>query len=248
MNINNYSILKSGEFMSKKLISNLKHGLIVSCQALEEEPLFGSEIMVSMAMAAEEGGAVAIRANTPRDIAAIKQKCSLPVIGLYKKHYPGSDVYITPTIREVKEIYEAGADLIAFDATRLARPDGLSLEEFVSSIRQQLPTALLLADVSTFEEGNTAMDMGADVVSTTMSGYTPYSKQQDKPDIELVSRLSALRIIPVFAEGRIWTPEECVSCFKAGAHAVVVGTAITRPQEITRKFVNAIQGEISSLL
>jgi N-acylglucosamine-6-phosphate 2-epimerase len=241
MNMNKYSALKSGEFMNDKLISSLKRGLIVSCQALEEEPLFGAEHMVSMAIAAQEGGAVAIRANTPKDIAAIKKKCSLPVIGLYKKHYPGSDVYITPTIQEVKEVLEAGADFVAIDATRQMRPKGMTLKQFVDQIRNQFPASSIVADISTYEEGAAAMDLGVEVVSTTMSGYTPYSKQQQNPDIDLVSRLSALHTTPVLAEGRIWTPEQCVSCFNAGAHAVVIGTAITRPQEITRRFVNAIQ-------
>ncbi len=231
--------------MRDKLISSLKNGLIVSCQALEEEPLFGAEMMVSMALAAEEGGAVAVRANTPKDIAAIKRKCALPVIGLYKKYYPGSNVYITPTLREVSEIMEAGADLVAIDATRLVRPDGILLEEFAGLIRERFPGLILVADVSTFEEGAVAMDLGLDVVSTTMSGYTPYSLQQEIPDIDLVSSLSALRKTPVLAEGRIWTPEDCIACLKAGAHAVVVGTAITRPQEIARRFVKAIHGAIN---
>jgi N-acylglucosamine-6-phosphate 2-epimerase len=240
MNMNNYSALESGEFMNAKLISKLKQGLIVSCQALEEEPLFGAQHMVSMALAAEEGGAVAIRANTPKDIAAIKKKCSLPVIGLYKKQYPESDVYITPTIQEVKEVLEAGADFVAIDSTRQTRPKGMTLQQFVDQIRNTFPTSAIVADISTFEEGVAAMDMGLEVISTTMSGYTPYSKQQEKPDIDLVSRLTALHRTPVLAEGRIWSPEQCIACFNAGAHAVVVGTAITRPQEITRRFVNAI--------
>ncbi|WP_232016208.1 N-acetylmannosamine-6-phosphate 2-epimerase [Paenibacillus baekrokdamisoli] len=232
--------MKIGELMNNSLISNLKHGLIVSCQALEQEPLYGSAKMLSMAMAAQEGGAVAIRANTPRDIAAIKSKCALPIIGLYKKHYPGSDVYITPTLLEIKEIVEAGADFVAIDATMLARPNGILLKEFIPSIRKNFPSTLIVADISTFEEGVAAMDLGVDVVSTTMSGYTPYSLQQEPPDIALVARLSALGTTPILAEGRIWTPEECVACLDAGAHAVVVGTAITRPQEITKKFVKSI--------
>ncbi len=231
--------------MEGKLISNLKNGFIVSCQALEEEPLFGSELMVSMAKAAEEGGAIAIRANTPRDIAAIKRECALPVIGLYKKHYPGSDVYITPTLLEVREIMDAGADLVAIDATRLARPNGVLFEEFVGDIRDRFPAAVIVADISTFEEGITAMDLSVDLISTTMSGYTPYSLQQEEPDIDLVARLSSLRRSPVLAEGKIWTPDECIACFKAGAHAVVVGTAITRPQEITRRFVKAIRSAMN---
>lgn len=238
--INYNSNLKPGEFMTEKLISNLKNGFIVSCQALEGEPLYGAEVMGSMARAAEEGGAVAIRANGPKDIAAIKSITTLPVIGLYKKNYPDSDVYITPTLREVKEILDAGADLIAIDATRLTRPGGMELAEFIRAIREEYPSAVLVADISTFDEGVAAMDLGVEIVSTTMSGYTPYSKQQDKPDIGLVERLAALNKTPILAEGRIWTPDECVACFKAGAHAVVVGTAITRPQEITRRFVKAI--------
>ncbi|TJY44624.1 N-acetylmannosamine-6-phosphate 2-epimerase [Cohnella pontilimi] len=226
--------------MNNTLITNLKSGLIVSCQALKEEPLFGSEHMVSMALAAEEGGAVGIRANTPNDISAIKNRSSLPVIGLYKKHYSDSDVYITPTIQEVMEVVEAGADFVAIDCTRQKRPQGISLQQFIHQIRYRFPTTAIVADISTFEEGVAAMDLGLDVISTTMSGYTPYSKQQEEPDIDLVSRLSALHRTPVLAEGRISTPEQCVACLHAGAHAVVVGTAITRPQEITRRFVNAI--------
>jgi N-acylglucosamine-6-phosphate 2-epimerase len=240
MQRNNYTNSKTGEFMNDTLISNLKHGLIVSCQALEDEPLFGSELMLSMSLAAQEGGAAGIRANTPQDIAAIKRKCTLPVIGLYKKNYTGSNVYITPTLQEVQEILDAGADIVAFDATRLARPEGVLLEEFVASIRERYPAAVLLADISTFEEGVAAMDLGVDLVSTTMSGYTPHSLQQEQADIALVARLSVLSRTPVLAEGRIWTPEECVACFESGAHAVVVGTAITRPQEITRRFVKSI--------
>lgn len=240
MIINEYTNTKIGEFMHNSLISSLKHGLIVSCQALEQEPLYGSELMLSMAMAAQQGGAVAIRANTPQDIAAIKSKCSLPVIGLYKQHYPDSDVYITPTLLEIKEIVEAGADFVAIDATRLARPNGILLEEFISSIRDRFRGTLIVADISTFEEGVFSINLGVDLVSTTMSGYTPHSLQQESPDIELVARLSALGTTPILAEGRIWTPEECVACLDAGAHAVVVGTAITRPQEITKKFVKSI--------
>lgn len=233
--------------MNNPILSSLKNGLIVSCQALEGEPLFGSDKMVAMALAAEAGGAVGIRANSPRDVEAIKRKCGLPVIGLYKKHYPGSPVYITPTLREVTEIVEAGADLVAIDATRMVRPEGGGLAEIVGEIREQFKQCLLVADVSTYEEGVAAMDLGFDLVSTTMSGYTPYSPQREAPDIELVERLSALRRTPVLAEGRIWTPEECLACIKAGAYAVVVGTAITRPQQITRRFVNAITGTASRL-
>jgi len=227
--------------MTRNGMEDLARGLIVSCQALDGEPLYGPDHMAAMAVAAAEGGAVAIRANTPQDVRAIKRKCSLPVIGLYKKTYPDSAVYITPTLREVQEIADAGAEFVAVDATSLPRPGGQSLGDFIRSIRESRPEVSIVADVSTFEEGVAAMRLGVDLVSTTLSGYTPHSPSREEADIELVKRLSALHDVPILAEGRIWTAEECVSCLEAGAYAVVVGTAITRPQEITRRFANAIR-------
>jgi N-acylglucosamine-6-phosphate 2-epimerase len=229
-----------------QMVTQLQGGFIVSCQALEDEPLFGSNIMASIALAAEQGGAAGIRANSAADIRAIKAKVKLPVIGLYKKHYPDSEVYITPTMEEVDQIVEAGAELVAIDATNRSRPGGLSLPEFIRAIRKRHPQCLIVADVSTYEEGIQAAALGADLVSTTLSGYTPYSPQQEEPDIELVRRLARHRTFPVLAEGRIWTPEQCVECFQAGAHAVVVGTAITRPREITRRFVRAIRASLNA--
>jgi len=227
--------------MKKNIVHAWSNGCIVSCQALEHEPLHGSVYMAAMAVAAEAGGAVGIRANTPTDIAAIKQSCSLPVIGLYKSVYEGYDVYITPTMREVHEVIQAGADAIALDATGLSRPQGATFEQMVAEIRAQYPETLIVADISTYEEGVAAMDVGVDFVSTTMSGYTPYSTQQEAPDVELVAALAALKRTPVLAEGRIWTPEDSARCMLAGAHAVVIGTAITRPQEITRRYVKAVK-------
>ncbi len=222
------------------ILNKIKGGLIVSCQALEEEPLYGSNMMAAMAYAAQQGGAVGIRANSPRDIQSIKKKCHLPLIGLYKKHYSESPVYITPTIEEVTQVVEAGADIVAIDATAQSRPGGETLEHFISAIRKKHPETLIVADISSFEEGKNAIRLGVDILSTTLSGYTPYSPQIEKPDIELVKKLADLNVIPVLAEGRIWTVEECSACMAAGAFAVVVGTAITRPQEITRRFVQSI--------
>ena len=230
--------------MRTNIISSFKNGLIVSCQALENEPLFGAEYMAAMAAAAEQGGAVAIRANTPKDIAAIKKGCPLPVIGLYKKDYADSPIYITPTIREAGEVADAGADLIAVDATRRKRPGGGTLQQLHAAIRSRYPNHLTVADISTYDEGIAAMELGFDLISTTMSGYTPYSPQQEPPDIALVARLASVGRTPILAEGRIWTSAECIACLQAGAHAVVVGTAITRPQEITRKFVSAIRNTV----
>ncbi|WP_309121889.1 N-acetylmannosamine-6-phosphate 2-epimerase [Paenibacillus sp.] len=226
-----------------ELIKQLSQGLIVSCQALEDEPLYGADIMAAMALAAQQGGARAIRANSPEDIAMIKKKCSLPVIGLYKKSYPDCPVYITPTMAEVDAVVRSGADIVALDATMLERPDGVTAEQLIAAVRDRFPGMPILADVSTYDEGVHAMELGVELVSTTLSGYTPYSRQQDGPDLELVEKLANLKRTPVIAEGKIWTPQECVRCFGAGAYAVVVGTAITRPREITKRFLDQIDTE-----
>jgi N-acylglucosamine-6-phosphate 2-epimerase len=221
-------------------IEQVRGRLIVSCQALSHEPLFGAEIMARMAVAAEQGGAAAIRANTPVDIAAIRKSVPLPIIGLYKDDIPGYPVYITPTLRHALEVAEAGADVIAIDATARARPEPGTLADFIGRIHLQtgLP---VLADISTLAEGEAAVEAGADMISTTMSGYTEDSPSQREPDIELVARLSLSVAVPVLAEGRYRTPEQASNALSVGALAVVVGGAITRPQEITRHFVEALQ-------
>lgn len=222
------------------IVDHFENQCIVSCQALEDEPLYGSDTMAKMAKAAEEGGAAGIRANTPEDIRAIKEVCTLPIIGIYKRNYENCQVYITPTYEDARAIIEAGADVIGLDATHLVRPNNETLELIIRKIRKNHPKTFILADVSTYNEGIDAMDMGVDFVSTTLSGYTSYSSQQQGPDINLVQQLSILKRIPVIAEGRIWTPEQCDQCMIAGAHAVIIGTAITRPREITRRFVTSI--------
>jgi N-acylglucosamine-6-phosphate 2-epimerase len=221
-------------------IEQVRGRLIVSCQALSHEPLFGAEIMARMAVAAEQGGAAAIRANTPVDIAAIRKSVPLPIIGLYKDDIPGYPVYITPTLRHALEVAEAGADVIAIDATARARPEPGTLADFIGRIHLQtgLP---VLADISTLAEGEAAVEAGADMISTTMSGYTEDSPSQREPDIELVARLSLSVAVPVLAEGRYRTPEQASNALSVGALAVVVGGAITRPQEITKHFVEALQ-------
>ncbi|HLN63468.1 MAG TPA: N-acetylmannosamine-6-phosphate 2-epimerase [Symbiobacteriaceae bacterium] len=224
------------------VITKLQHGLIVSCQADPGDPLYGVSHMVAMARAALVGGAVGIRANYPQDVAGIKEAIPLPLIGIYKKRYPGSDVYITPTLAEVRAIAAAGADILAVQLTHQARPDGLTNAEFLAAIRREFPSLLIMADISTLEEGLVAADLGADLVSTTMSGYTPYSAHLKGPDLGLVRELAARLTTPLVAEGRYSTPEECRMALEAGAHAVVVGTAITRPQTVTAWFVDGMRG------
>jgi N-acylglucosamine-6-phosphate 2-epimerase len=195
--------------------------------------------MARMALAAAEGGSRAIRANTPADIRAIRTKVDLPIIGLYKEETSGYPVYITPTLAHACVVADAGADIIAIDATDRPRPQPGTLADFIAAIHAATGRPVL-ADISTLEEGLAAVAAGADLLSTTMSGYTSYSLQQDGPDLELVRQLAPVAQVPILAEGRYRLPEQVNQALKAGALAVVVGGAITRPQEITRWFVNAI--------
>ena len=196
--------------------------------------------MAAMARAAQIGGAVGIRANGPDDIRAIKAAVPLPIIGIYKIRDPEFEPYITPTFEAAKEIAEAGAHIIAVDATLRPHPKNLSAAELIAQIKTLgLP---VMADISTLEEGIAAADAGADIVATTMSGYTPYSRQSDEPDFALIEELSRAVEVPIIAEGRIQTPEQARQAIDLGAHAVVVGTAITRPDVITRRYVEALHG------
>jgi N-acylglucosamine-6-phosphate 2-epimerase len=228
--------------MPNTIFSSFQQKLIVSCQALADEPLFGANIMAALARAALMGGAAGIRANTPVDIAAIRAVVDLPIIGLYKAVLAGyQDVYITPTVQHALEVSQAGADIIALDATARPHPEGLDAAGLIQAVRAATHKPVL-ADISTFEEGVAAYEAGADAVSTTLSGYTPYSPQQVEPDLDLVERLAYQIPIPVIAEGRIITPEQACLALERGAYSVVVGGAITRPQWITQHFVRGMRG------
>ena len=233
--------MTSAENRAAEIAAKLQGGLVVSCQALPGEPLFGADIMARMAAAAEAGGAFGIRANSPADIAAIHAVSSLPLIGLSKVDIAGYEVYITPTLADAVAVSEAGADMIAIDATARPHPEG-TLASFIERI-QEATGKLVLADISTEGEALAAQDAGADFVSTTMSGYTPYSPQSAEPDLDLVRRLASRLNVPLIAEGRIATPEQARAALDAGAWAVVVGGAITRPQQITERFMKAIRGQ-----
>ncbi len=226
------------ESRDAEMAAKLRGGLIVSCQALPGEPLFGADIMARLAIAAEVGGAAGIRANSPADIQAIRVVTNLPLIGLSKVDMAGYDVYITPTLADAIAVSEAGAAVIALDATARPHPEG-TLASFIQRVKEATGK-LVLADISTEGEALAAQDAGADFVSTTMSGYTPYSPQSSEPDLELVRRLASLLTVPLVAEGRIATPEQARAALDAGAWAVVVGGAITRPQQITERFILAI--------
>ena len=224
-----------------EIFNQLRGGLIVSCQALETEPLHSSFIMGRMARAALEGGAVGIRANTVEDIAEIKSTVSLPVIGIIKKVYSDCPVFITPTEREVEALVRAGAEIIALDATDRLRPDGKTLEETFAPLRRAYPDQLFMADCAAFQEAKRAENLGFDLAGTTLCGYTENTKGVAIPNMELIRQMGAELRIPVIAEGGIWEPEQLHKILRLqGVLAAVVGTAITRPREITRRFVQAI--------
>ncbi len=225
------------------MLQAIKGRLVVSCQALDDEPLHSPMIMGKMAIAAMQGGAAGIRANSHDDIVAIKQEVPLPVIGIVKREYPDSPVYITPTLREVSEIVSAGADMIAMDATYRPRPSNVKLEFFVESLRLHFPNQLLMADISTLGEAIEAERIGFDCISTTLVGYTPYTKGKFiyNEDFKLLRDLVSTVKIPVIAEGNILTPEMAKRCLEVGAHSVVVGGAITRPQQITKRFTEKMK-------
>lgn len=223
------------------LIENIKGNLIVSCQALADEPLHSSFIMGRMAYAAMQGGAKGIRANSVEDIREIKKTVDLPIIGIIKQDYKGSDVFITPTMKEIDELCEEGVDIIALDATTRVRPDGTTIQELFPKIKEKYPNQLFMADCSTFEDAMLASELGFDFVGTTLSGYTEETKGISLPNFSLLEQLVKECPTPVIAEGGISTPEELGTIMNLGVLTAVVGSAITRPMLITKRFINAIQ-------
>lgn len=221
---------------SDGLWTALHGGLVVSCQAADEDPLRDTDTMRRMAQAAARSGAVGIRANGPSDITAIKNAVDIPIIGLWKDG--DADVYITPTIDHLLRVADAGADIIALDATTRTRPDGASLTATIVAAHHR--GLAVLADISTHAEGLAAVAAGADAVATTLSGHTAASHDRERPDLDLAHRLSLHLSVPVIAEGSIHTPTQARAALDAGAWAVVVGAAITAPGWITHQFVTAL--------
>lgn len=217
--------------------------LIVSCQALPDEPLHSPVIMGRMALAAKEGGASGIRANTREDIIEIKRVVDLPIIGIVKKNYEDSHVYITPTMAEVDELVSANVDIIALDATIELRPNNMSLEVFFKLVKEKYPHQKFMADCSTLEEAIEADRLGFDFIGTTLVGYTRYTEgtQIEANDFELIKKILSSVKTPVIAEGNISTPEKARRVLELGCYSVVVGSAITRPQWITKKFIDEME-------
>ncbi len=224
-------------------MKSIAKGLIVSCQALPHEPLHSSFIMSRMAVAAKEGGAVGIRANSVEDIKAIKDTVDLPIIGIIKQDYDHCDVYITPTMKEVKALVDVGVDIIALDATVNLRPNNQTLDQLFEQIKAYAPNQKLMADCSTYEEAMHAAQLGFDFIGTTLVGYTEQSKtlKIDDNDFQLLKRIVDDCGKPVIAEGNIDTPEKAKRVLELGSYSVVVGSIITRPQLITARFNKAIK-------
>ena len=230
--------------MTKEELFELMHGeIIVSCQATPGEPLYDPDrsLMPYMARAARQAGAKMIRTSSVRDIIGIKEETGLPVIGLIKREYPGYTGRITMTMREVDECMEALSDIISIDCTDCERGDGLTAPEFLRKVKEKYPNSIIMADCATYEEAVAAFEAGADLVGTTMNGYTRATADYTgEPNFELVERLARDLPCPVIAEGRVHTPEQARKMLELGAWAVVVGGAITRPLEIATRFFRAI--------
>ena len=221
------------------MLEKLKNQLIVSCQALPDEPLHSSFIMGRMALAAKQGGAKGIRAQSKEDILEIQKTVDLPIIGIVKRNYEDSDIYITPTHKEIEELLETRCEIIALDATLRRRPNDEKMEDLVELIHKN--NRLAMADCSTFEECLYAQEIGFDIVSTTLCGYTPYSQNIDGPNYELLKKCVEELEVPVIAEGKIHTPEDLKRVFEeCHVYSAVVGGAITRPKEITERFINVL--------
>lgn len=228
----------------EEILRKLKGGLIVSCQVQHDDPCYSEDFVLKMAQSAEWAGAVGIRANSPEQIRLIKKHVNLPMIGLYKIWHEDTDVFITPTLDAAMQVWEAGAEIIALDCTNQITHEGRPAWELLPRVKEALPEALIFADVSNYQEAEHAVELGADIVGPTLYGYTEETKHITAPDLREFARMCrdlgdrAFMIM----EGHIYSPEDAVKCLYLGADAVVVGSAITRPHLIAKRFVDLMGG------
>ncbi len=236
--------MKTTDARKRAILEGFHNGLIVSCQVQHDDPICTPDMHVKLAQAAAWGGAVGIRANSPAQIHDIKQAVNLPVIGLYKQWRTGTDVFITPTLEAAREVYEAGADIIALDCTAQINLDGRPAYALLPEVQKAFPDAMTFADVSNYDEAKRAVEMGADIVGPTLYGYTAETKHIEEPNWREFARMcrdfgdQAYFIM----EGHIYSPEDAIKCLYLGGHSVVVGSAITRPHLTTKRFADLIGG------
>ena len=229
---------------NREILNKLKGGLIVSCQVQPDDPVYSMDFVLKMAQAAEWAGAAGIRANSPDQIRMIKEHVDLPLIGLYKIWHEDTDVFITPTLDAARQVWDAGADIIALDCTDQITHEGKPAWELLPLVQKEIADALIFADVSTYEEAKRAVDLGADIVGPTLYGYTETTKHIEEPNLREFARMCrdfGDRVFMIM-EGHIYTPEDAVKCLYLGADAVVVGSAITRPHLIAKRFVDLMGG------
>lgn len=236
--------MKTNDPKKKAVLESLKGGLVVSCQTQKDEPIYTPDMVVKMAECAKWAGAVGIRANSPEQIRLIKAKVDLPIIGLWKIWNEDTDVFITPTLEACKQIWEAGADIIALDCTDQVTHEGTIASDLLPILKKEIPEAPIFADVSTYEEARRAIDNGADIVAPTLYGYTAKTKDIEGPDFREFARMCRdfKDEAYVMMEGHIYTPEDAMKVLYLGAHSVVVGSAITRPHYIAKRFTDLLSG------
>lgn len=236
--------MKTTDERKRAILESFKGGLIVSCQVQHDDPIYTDDIVVKMAEAAKWAGAVGIRANSPDQIKAIKDKVDLPMIGLYKIWHDDTDVFITPTIESAKQVWEAGAEIIALDCTSQTTHEGTQAWDLIKELKKEIPEAIIFADVSTYEEARRAIDNGADIVAPTLYGYTKETQHIEEPDMREFAKMCRdfKDDAYVMMEGHIYTPEDAMKCIFLGAHSVVVGSAITRPHLTAKRFVDLLGG------
>jgi len=220
-------------------LEQLHHHLVVSCQAADDSPLNAPPLIAALARAAEMGGATGFRIHSPENVAAVRAVSRLPIIGIYKIHTPGFEVFITPTCDAAARVVQAGANLLAVEATGLPRPDGETFRQIVQYAHRVLNVPVM-ADVGNIDQGLQALEDGADLVATTFSASPPYGKPENGPGLHIIRALARVTDRPLVVEGQVWTVENVRDCFEAGAYSVVIGSAITAPDLITRRFVRAI--------
>lgn len=232
------------EDKKKAILDSMKGGLIVSCQVQSDDPVYSMDFVVKMAKAAQWGGAVGIRANSPDQISEIRKNVKIPIIGLYKIWHDDTDVFITPTLDAAKQVWESGAEIIALDCTAQINHEGRPAYELLPIVKKEIPEAVIFADVSNYEEAKRAVELGADIVGPTLYGYTAETKDIEQPDLREFARMCRDfgNEVCMMMEGHVYTPEDAMKCIYLGAHSVVVGSAITRPHLITKRFVDLLSG------